>query len=874
LKKDELSIEQSAFEEIEKDFQEVLSEFVGEKSLERFRVEYEKLHRALKKSHENEKRLIRRVKELGAEIVSNAAKVKTALKLSQEDQATISALKREIEKAWKMVDAAHDKEARAKETIMQLKAEITNLSKLVEQGAGISVGQENTVTELLKVKEELTKERDMQVQQIVALRREVSDHVEKVRALESEKVTAEHKIRTLKDMVATKKAESNRELRRKERLERELKELRQAVEKKQEDITSKQAQISKGAEHIAGLERQLRDQRAATEKAEKEYEQLNVRFLKLQQELNEQIQANTQLLAENSEKQVQLQVKQEEIAAIRGDIGKLSRQKDQLAKKHSLLLDSKQDVEAQREQLRGEFGTLEKELEGSRRDADHERKAHDDLIREKELLSKTLRKAQGSTQKQTDLVKVSENAKRNLLQEIAGYKGEAQKQRKIIYSLEQERERYGQEASEAHHKYLQALEEVKIREMTIADLQKKIAEAETKLKQQQNLYEAVRADRNLYSKNLVESQDEIAEMRRKFKIMNHQIEQLKEEIRAKDDALVKEHFDRKKVEKEKEALKHEVQKIRKQIREAEQTIHSQKAEIAKLNHIITEADSERLRQQKEYEVVLSERDILGTQLIRRNDELALLYEKIKIQQSTLAKGEAQYRERLEDIRLLKIKIADLRRELRVLRKSTSSIDTYRQEILRLQKELLGERTKVKALTEELQNPMNVHRWRKLEGSDPSTFDMIQKIQTLQKRLIAKTEEVAEKDMLIEEKEKLYMELKKILARQPGPEALEQLSVYQQSLREKTRQMKAMASELNMYQTQVAEYKFEIERLTREIQDVKKKYFEQRKREQLALQRERRDAAEGQPEFPVVAAAEQPRFTGGGFSLTHPANRGK
>ena len=56
---------------------------------------------------------------------------------------------------------------------------------------------------------------------------------------------------------------------------------------------------------------------------------------------------------------------------------------------------------------------------------------------------------------------------------------------------------------------MQALEEVKLREMAIIDLQKRITEGETKLKQQQNLYEAVRADRNLYSKNLIESQDEI-----------------------------------------------------------------------------------------------------------------------------------------------------------------------------------------------------------------------------------------------------------------------------------------------------------------------------------------------------------------------------
>lgn len=124
---------------------------------------------------------------------------------------------------------------------------------------------------------------------------------------------------------------------------------------------------------------------------------------------------------------------------------------------------------------------------------------------------------------------------------------------------------------------------------------------------------------------------------------------------------------------------------------------------------------------------------------------------------------------------------------------------------------------VYVLTEELENPMNVHRWRKLEGSDPGTYELIMKVQTLQKRLIAKTEEVVEKDLLIQEKEKLYVELKNILARQPGPEVAEQLNIYQASLREKTKQLKAMASELNMAKANVNEHKYEIERLTRELQ---------------------------------------------------------
>ncbi len=69
------------------------------------------------------------------------------------------------------------------------------------------------------------------------------------------------------------------------------------------------------------------------------------------------------------------------------------------------------------------------------------------------------------------------------------------------------------------------------------------------------------------------------------------------------------------------------------------------------------------------------------------------------------------------------------------------------------------------------------------------YEMIQKIQTLQKRLIGKTEEVVEKELLIQEKEKLYVELKHILARQPGPEVAEQLQIYQQTMKEKTKQMK-------------------------------------------------------------------------------------
>merc|ERR1711934_1119827 len=163
------------------------------------------------------------------------------------------------------------------------------------------------------------------------------------------------------------------------------------------------------------------------------------------------------------------------------------------------------------------------------------------------------------------------------------------------------------------------VEEVKLKQNLISELKKENIEFEAKLKQQQNLYEAVRSDRNLYSKNLIEAQDEMQEA--------------------------------------------DIQKLKNNLLEADNTCKSLQQEIKKLETIIEKGEREMERQRKELDEVINERDILGTQLIRRNEELALLYEKIKIQESTLKKGEIQYRNRLEEIKAQKEGIGQLKYDL-------------------------------------------------------------------------------------------------------------------------------------------------------------------------------------------------------------------
>jgi hypothetical protein len=154
---------------------------------------------------------------------------------------------------------------------------------------------------------------------------------------------------------------------------------------------------------------------------------------------------------------------------------------------------------------------------------------------------------------------------------------------------------------------------------------------------------------------------------------------------------------------------------------------------------------------------------------------------------------------------------------------------------------------VKGLSEELENPMNVHRWRKLQCIDSENYELITKTQTLLKRLIAKTEEVKQKETISEEKDTSLNELRIAMKRQPSLEEARMITTFKDSLMQKDKQMVVMQQDLSVYQDQVNEYKTEIERMTSELTGIKKKYLKQKKRERL-----RREQEQGEVTDPTVS----------------------
>ena len=861
---EEEEFESRDFQELEAEFQAVLKEIGGDKQLEHFRREYEKLHRALKNSHSNEKKLIKKCKELNNQITESTLKVQQALKLSQEENENIRAFQADLDRAVKTLEAFKEKEETAKSTIQNLREQIEDLGKVVEQGSGLAVGQDSTVNELLKAKEELTREVELETENIQIAEKEKAELTNKINRLESTKTTFQEEISTLKTQTDEVKKQINEDAKQKQTIENELNQEKGMFDGIIAEIKEKEEAHQKILEEKSEVVRDIKE--VEDKRNEKEFglqqAKKTMRAAEERKEHQEKIREN--ILRGISQVEREVQKGEEDIRFLEKEQKQLQKAVTAETQLNQNLITERREAERLRDEAKHHMNLLIRDSEQLFKSTENDSAAIENLKRERDMIMKILFKSKDNIRTQDETVISMNNNKKKLENELKNYTKDIKKLKDKVWELDKEQKRYGVEKSMAYAKYSQCLEEVKHCNSIIAELQKKNTEIEAKIKKQQNLYEHVRNDRNLYSKSLIESQKEIEELQQKRKIKMHEIEQEKDLINSLDTEQIQQtkrlgilNKVNQDLDSANEALKLKEEKLRAVMKECEK-------EIQRLKYVITEVEQEKAKQKKELELVTNERDILGTQLIRRKEELDLLYEKIKIHDSTLKKGEEQYKQRLGDINILKSQIAELKGEVTNSKKEASMVFDLRKEKYYLEKELLDEKVKVKALSEEVENTMNVHRWRKLEGTEPEAYELITKIHTLQRRLISKTEEVVEKNNELKQLENEYEQLKTTISRNPGPETHDKIDECKNILSEKQKQMKNMEQELGLYQSQANQYKYEIDRLNRELNDMKKNYFALKKKEQITKDQEMKLEARERP--PIPRHPPPQRFTGGGFNL--------
>jgi chromosome segregation ATPase len=128
--------------------------------------------------------------------------------------------------------------------------------------------------------------------------------------------------------------------------------------------------------------------------------------------------------------------------------------------------------------------------------------------------------------------------------------------------------------------------------------------------------------------------------------------------------------------------------------------------------------------------------------------------------------------------------------------------------------------------------------------------------------------VVEREMQLSEKDREIADLRMQLNNVPGPEVVEQLASVRISLNERTRELKAVASEVNMAQAQVEEYKFEADKLSKELLEMKSQMYEMTRRQSAhsGPSGEQFEATLKLKQKALQAASRKPVYTGGGFNV--------
>lgn len=198
------------------------------------------------------------------------------MRLSQEDQKTISQLQKEMEKTLKNVYVTQEKEIRARENITLLKEELATLSKLVERGASLSLSQENEVKQLRLAREELQRQVEEQNVQVILLEGKLDE--QNSYQIELRDQVSQHlsTINDLKEKLTSKESDSVREVKRRLKTQKELQDARGLLDEKLKQGDSLLAELEAFKTEKASLMKQVADGQVTLDKYRRDIETQNV----------------------------------------------------------------------------------------------------------------------------------------------------------------------------------------------------------------------------------------------------------------------------------------------------------------------------------------------------------------------------------------------------------------------------------------------------------------------------------------------------------------------------------------------------------------------------------------------------------------------
>jgi chromosome segregation ATPase len=746
------------------------------KERQEYLLEFNKTSEEIKKWSQDTKDLLKKEEEL-ADVVINLQKENFNLENNFED---------EIENLEKKMQS---EEANLKE---DMKSHRNKQSRMIEQITNITMQNKNAEDEIQKDEEELNK-LFMEIDEIskeTRLTHESYTHIERKRKELAEKIDdMEAEIFVL----VQSNDEAKVDLKILEEKKQDLKVNIRSMEKYQDVHKKEDIRISNC---LVNMER----------------EQKNV--LKILQTLEEQ----------NKETDEKIQLKKHEINSNNEKLNSFK-------KKHNLLCKMLKKKEGEIEKNKIEQDQLEDELFTAKKNLSNEEhrisKMKETKLKEEkqiEKLEEVLRKKKDGLVEGSNKLLEYERITKKMNNQIAGVHFEIKQLGMECEKIKNQQEKYAEVASMGHTKFYEKIEELKLKNFMVGDLQRVNSELATRLKEEQGAYEGVRKERNAHGKRLLEMKEEIVDCANKHKGLVHEIKQLSEEVSIKNIYSIRQTEKSETIKNQNIELENRVMGLENKNSTLEQTIKYNEGEIDKLKVLLVEAEDEKKKKMKEQTLIMNERDILSRQIIRRKQDMNKVLKNIKILQYYIKNTESQFQEYKDKTDQLSETLETTKAELKTSQLEATGLETIKEEVTKLNKECWILKNRNSMLKEEIGIVINVHQWREIKATEPEKYDLILKLQGLQKKNAKEEHRLNSIDGKISEKKKLFKSLRETMGRGIGPQGLKELKKLQIAFKEKKRRLNEVMKNMEESKKLLASLENDVLKLDTSIDMHKKNYF--------------------------------------------------
>lgn len=424
-----------------------------------------------------------------------------------------------------------------------------------------------------------------------------------------------------------------------------------------------------------------------------------------------------------------------------------------------------------------------------------------ELRKEVETLKRQFAQQQTLTEVEAHILAQCIAEEEQLVKEQGECREEVVNLTRLVQIKADEREQKSRDFVKAQQRYQQVLQEIKGRDLIIGEHKKKNQEVQKRLKEFAQMYDIIRNERNKCVSLIQMATQRAAELREKLKIYGNEMEILRTNVSSKERQLQKGMLKQANNHMIRDSLQKDVSRVSLHLQEVKEKREQQKMEIGRLTNMINQAEEEMVGLRKKYELAVQNRNERGVQLIEREEEVCIFYEKINTQEMLLRNGDVEMMALDEKIRFLTMQVTEEKRQIEQIKRELPNKKALESDLITLQIQLSQCNDRADELEQLAQSPDKESRIRILDGNDPSLQDLMKRMEKLELRLSEKEEHLLEKDFLYEQVSRLSERIR--IKTENGKEdtlvLAKKMNELQKNIKDTTRKMMSCIAELSMQQ---------------------------------------------------------------------------